>query len=194
MAGQIQGERNFNIFILKPILFYLKMKNKRDKIINRFSLGHKIFCKPSVKRMKNKNVGFNTLETFPELTHSLKNERELSWDNKEILPGDLKNQEPVPAADFSLSSLGSILPCAHGWELWLLPRDGIFEPSPRCHSADSKTTTVTPVSLLMGKLFPLPPTSSLQPPSNEYFSIDTKDARFLRLWAAAGVCVQRHRH
>lgn len=174
------------------------MKNKRDKIINRFSLGHKILCAPSVKRMKNKNVGFNILETFPELTHSLKNERELSWDNKEILPGDLKNQEPVSAADFSIGwfplisqqhpplcpRLGARI-AAEGRDFWTFSKVS-FCRQQNHHSHPHKST--------YGQTIPSPPTSSLQPPSNEYFSIDTNHARFLRHWAAAGVCVQGHWH
>lgn len=78
---------------------------------------------------------------------------------------------------------------AHGWELQLLPRDGLFEPPPRCHSTESKTTIITPIILLTGKLFSMLPTSSLQLPPHEYFSAGTKDIRFLGDWAAEAVCV-----
>ena len=47
----------------------------------------------------------------------------------------------------------------HGRELQSLARDGIFEPSPRCHSTESRTTIVIPITLLMGKLLSMLPTS-----------------------------------
>ena len=78
---------------------------------------------------------------------------------------------------------------AHGRELQSLARDGIFEPSPRCHSTESRTTIVIPITLLMGKLLSMLPTSPWQHPPNEYFSTDTKDTRFLGYWAAKGVDV-----
>ena len=77
----------------------------------------------------------------------------------------------------------------HGRELQSLARDGIFEPSPRCHSTESRTTIVIPITLLMGKLLSMLPTSPWQHPPNEYFSTDTKDTRFLGYWAAKCVDV-----
>lgn len=77
----------------------------------------------------------------------------------------------------------------HGWELQSLPRYGIFEPSPRCHSTESRTTIVIPITLLMGKLLSMLPTSSWQHLPSEYFSTDTKDTRSLGYWATKGVRV-----
>lgn len=60
-------------------------------------------------------------------------------------------QSILPSYDFYtlFSWLGATI-TAEGWN---------FEPSPRCHSAESKTNTVTPIILLMGKLFSMLPTS-----------------------------------
>lgn len=64
------------VFKLKLTGFIQKWRKEIKQSVSSL-FGSKIFHEPSVKRMKNKNVSFNTLETFPELSHSLKNEREL---------------------------------------------------------------------------------------------------------------------
>lgn len=104
MVGQIYKERKFFKSLYRNLSRFLKKKKKckRDETIDKFSFGSKIFCEPSIKRIKNKNISFNILETSPEISCSLKNEREISEIIKKILSGDLINQKQVSASDFSV--------------------------------------------------------------------------------------------
>lgn len=105
MVGQIYKQRKFVKSLYRNLSRFLKKKKnvkQRDETIDRFSFGSKIFCEPSIKRIKNKNISFNILETSPEISCSLKNEREISEIIKKILSGDLINQKQVSASDFSV--------------------------------------------------------------------------------------------
>ena len=158
-------------FLFCFVLFcFLANEKQRDETI-----GSLWVLKYSVKWMKNKTISCSTSETFPKLSPSLKNKREPYWDNKVTWwpsPRRASVSSRFQSSFISSHVTAPPMPDAHSWELQSLPRDGIVVPSPRCHSFETQTEThhSHPIILLMGKLFSVLPTSSLQLPLNKYFS------------------------